>query len=75
MKLIGLLLAVMILLFGARLLITAGQAALTGRVLVRRGFRTQWEPAVTHQEALQIAFKNGLMGLLLLILGIAIITP
>jgi len=43
-------------------------------VLVRRGLKTQWEPTVSLQETLTIAFKNGLMGLLMVILAIVMLT-
>jgi len=74
MKILAVLFAIFILLYGLRLLTIAGQSLFTGRVLVRRGLKTQWEPGVDMKETLTIAFKNGLMGLLLIILAIVMLT-
>jgi hypothetical protein len=74
MKFIGVFFAIIFLLVGLRLVVTALQTALTGRVLVRRGFRSQWHPVQDMGEAWKIAFRDGLMGVLLIGLSVALIT-
>jgi hypothetical protein len=54
--------------------VTALQTALTGRILVRQGIRSKWHPAESMGEAWKIAFRDGLMGVLLIGLGIALIS-
>jgi hypothetical protein len=74
MKVFAVFLAVVILLIGFRLVVTALQTALTGRILVRQGIRSKWHPATNMSEAWKIAFRDGLMGILLIGLGIALIS-
>lgn len=74
MKVLAIFFAVLFLLVGLRLLVTALQTALTGRVLVRQGFRSKWYPVQNMNEAWKIAFRDGLMGVLLIGLGVALIT-
>ncbi len=69
MRLVGLMAAVLIILFGLRLTLIAMQTAIRGAVLVRSGFRTEWQP-VERGEAMKRAFQDGLMGILLLVLGV-----
>jgi len=73
MRLLGIVIAVFFLLYGARLLVTSAQAAITGRVLMRHGLRTFWYPAPSRTEAIKVALRDGLMGALLVVLGIAMI--
>jgi hypothetical protein len=60
MKIVAIFLAVLILFFGLRMVLTALQTALSGKVLVRQGFRTRWQPAPDMNEAWKIAFRDGL---------------
>jgi hypothetical protein len=69
MKIVAIFLAVLILFFGLRMVLTALQTALSGKVLVRQGFRTRWQPAPDMNEAWKIAFRDGLLGLLLIVLA------
>jgi hypothetical protein len=69
MRILGLVAAGLILLFGLRLTLMAMQTALRSAVMVRRGIRTEWQP-VERGEALKRAFRDGLMGILLLVLGV-----
>lgn len=74
MKIVGYVVAVLTIMFGLRLIITAIQAALTQKILVRQGIRTKWQPASNTNEVWRIVFRDALMGILLLILGIMLIT-
>lgn len=71
MTLIGLAVAALVTLFGLRLILIATQTALSGKVMIRQGMHTRWQP-VAAEEAWRTAFREGLMGLLLLILGIVL---
>ncbi|MDM8530757.1 hypothetical protein QUF63_06250 [Anaerolineales bacterium HSG25] len=73
MRPLGIILAIFILLYGARMLVTSAQAAITGRVLMRRGLRIFWYPAPSRAEAVKVALRDGLMGALLMLLGIVMI--
>lgn len=73
MRIISIVFAGASLLFGFRLLVTALQTAMSGKILVRqKGIRAKWQPAPTIEEAWKAAFRDGLMGLLLIALGIAL---
>jgi hypothetical protein len=73
MSILAIILAGFSLIIGFRLLVTAIQTALSGKVLVRRGrLKTEWQPAPTIEDAWKIALRDGLMGLLLIALGLAL---
>jgi hypothetical protein len=72
-RILAILLAGLCLLLGLRLVLTAGQAALTGKLLVRQGLNFHWQPAPTRSHAWKIALREGLMGLLLIVLGLVMI--
>lgn len=75
MRIVALILAAFSMLFGFRLVVTALQTAISGKVLVRRkGFQTQWLPAPDRNTVLKVAFRDALMGILLIVLGIALFT-
>jgi len=74
MKLAGLIIAGLVLLFGLRLVGMALQTAITGKILVRRGWQGQWHKAPNRNDALKTAFRDGLMGALLIALSVALIT-
>ena len=69
MKLVAIVVAILVLLFGLRMILTALQTALSGKILVRQGFRTHWQPAPDINEAWKVAFRDGVMGLLLIALA------
>lgn len=73
MKIAGIVIAVLVLLFGLRMVLTALQTALSGKILVRQGFRTHWQPAPDINEAWKVAFRDGVMGLLLITLAFVIL--
>ena len=71
MSVLSVILSAIALLFGLRLIITALQSALTGKVLVRQGIRSRWQPASNRDQAWRTAFRDGLTGILLIVLGVA----
>lgn len=73
MKVLTILIAILVLLFGLRLILTAAQSAINGKILVRRGFRFTWQPAPNRSEVWKLALRDGLLGLLLMVLGTVMI--
>ncbi|MCB0195251.1 MAG: hypothetical protein KDJ65_25105 [Anaerolineae bacterium] len=73
MRIVGIFLSVLSIIFGLRMIITALQAVLTGKVLVRQGIRTKWQSAPDMSDVWKLAFRDALMGVLLIILGIMLI--
>jgi hypothetical protein len=69
MRIAAIVLAVFILFFGLRMILIAFQTALRGKVLVRQGFRTHWQPLPDPGEALKIAFRDAILGLLMIVLA------
>lgn len=74
MRIIGIVIALMVIVFGVRLITAAFKMAVSGKVIVRKGRRTHWEPAPRLEDAWGLAFRDGLLGLLFIALGIAILT-
>lgn len=66
--------AALVFVFGFRLITVAMQTAFRGKILVRHGVRSEWRPVPNRNEALKIAFRDGLMGILLIVLGIFLLT-
>ncbi|NJN93003.1 MAG: hypothetical protein HC875_02390 [Anaerolineales bacterium] len=73
MKIFNIVLAAFLLLFGLRMVLTAGQTAISGKILVRQGIRSKWQPAAVRSDAWKLAIRDGLMGLLLIVLGVVLI--
>ncbi len=73
MRVLNLLLAISAIIMGLRLVFVALRTAATGAVLVRSGLRFTWEPAPSLKDAWKYAFKDGLMGILFTVLGIALL--
>lgn len=73
MRIAGIFLAILSILFGLRLITTAAQALLTGQILVRQGIRTKWQPASDMSDVWKLAFRDALMGVLLIVLGVMLI--
>lgn len=73
MRIAGIFLATLSILFGLRLITTAVQAIVTGKILVRQGIRTKWQPAPDMSDVWKLAFRDVLMGVLLIILGVMLI--
>lgn len=74
MRIVGLILAALSMIVGFRLLVMAFQMAMSGKILVRqKGFKAKWVPAPNMSAAWKMAFRDGLMGLLLIALGIALL--
>lgn len=73
MKVFNIVLAAFVLLFGLRMALTAVQTAISGKILVRQGIRSRWQPAAVRSDAWKSAVRDGLMGLLLIVLGVVLI--
>lgn len=73
MPIATLIIAALVILFGFRLVTIALRSALSGNVLVRRGTRREWQLAPTRNDAWKSAARDGVMGLLLIVLGIVLI--
>jgi hypothetical protein len=73
MKIGAIVLAVVVLLFGLRLVSIAFKTAFSGKILVRQGLRSHWEPSSSMNEAWKIAFRDGFMGVLLVVLAFLIL--
>ena len=63
----GIFIAALVFIFGFRMIYVAARTAFSGKVLVRQGLRTHWQ---TAPNALQVALRDALMGLLLLVLAV-----
>jgi hypothetical protein len=74
MRILSLAIAIFLLMFGVRMVVTALRTALSGKILVRQGAQFKWQPASTMNDAWKIAFREGLMGILLIVLGVALMT-
>ncbi len=73
MNIFSILIAGAVILLGLRLTGIALQTALTGKVLVRKRWQGHWQ-SVPHNEALKVAFRDGLLGILLVLLGVMLLT-
>lgn len=73
MRILAILLAILLLLFGLRLVLIAAQTAWSSKILVRHGIRSRWQSAPTRNEAWKMALRDGVLGLLLMVLGIVMI--
>ncbi|MEW5957558.1 MAG: hypothetical protein AB1801_07535 [Chloroflexota bacterium] len=74
MRILAIAMAALVFVAGFRLITVAIKTALSGKVLVRQGLRSDWQRAPDRNEALKIAFRDGLMGLLLIVLGVFLLT-
>jgi hypothetical protein len=73
MKVFNIVLGTLVLLFGLRMVLTAVQTAVSGKVLMRQGIRFTWQAAPTRNQVWKVALRDGLMGLLLIVLGVVLI--
>jgi uncharacterized membrane protein HdeD (DUF308 family) len=73
MNIVAILLAAVVIVFGFRLVTIALQSAFSGKVLVRRGIRSEWQATPTRNDAWKLAARDGLMGILLIVLGVLLI--
>lgn len=73
MKILGLIFAVLAILMGLRMAFIAVRTAVTGRIVVRRGLRSHWERLPNRDEAWGYALRDAIFGILLIILGVAMI--
>jgi hypothetical protein len=73
MRVVGILVGFTVILLGLRIAIIGIMTAFSGKVLVRAGLRTRWEPAPSMEDAWRLAFRDAVMGILLIILGVAML--
>jgi hypothetical protein len=75
MRVFALFIAALVIIFGFRLVTIALQSFFSGKILVRQGVRrSEWQPAPDKNEVWKVAIRDGLMGLLLIVLGVVLIT-
>ena len=74
MRIVGIFLAALAVMFGVRLLGIAMRTVFSGKVMVRQGVRSRWEPAPSPNDVWKIALRDAIMGLLLIVLGIVLLT-
>jgi hypothetical protein len=75
MRIFALVIAGLVIVFGFRLVTIALQSAFSGKILVRQSVRrSEWQPASDKNEVWKAAARDGLMGLLLIVLGVVLIT-
>ena len=74
MRILGIFVAAFALIIGIRMVTLAIRTALSGKILTRQGVRTRWQPAPTMNDAWKIAFRDAIMGILLIILGFTLLT-
>ncbi len=74
MPILSLVIAALVILFGFRLVTIALQSVVSGKILVRHGTRREWQPAPNPEEVWKGALRDGLMGILLIVLGVFLLT-
>ena len=74
MRIVALFIAALVVIIGLRMVGAAIYTVFTGKVLVRRGVRTQWVTVPNRDVTWGIAFRDGVMGILLVVLGVALLT-
>jgi hypothetical protein len=74
MRIVALFIAALVVIIGLRMVGAAIYTAFTGKVLVRKGVHTKWVTAPNQDVIWGIAFRDGLMGILLVVLGVALLT-
>jgi hypothetical protein len=73
MRILALVIAALVIIFGARLLMIALQTIVSGKILVRRGVRREWQPTSNPDDVWKAALRDSLMGLLLIVLGVFLV--
>ena len=73
MKIFGIVFAVFAIIIGLRMAFIAVRTALTGKIVVRRGVRSHWETLPNRDDVWRHAFRDAIFGILLIILGVALI--
>ena len=74
MPIATIIIAALVILFGFRLLTIAIRSAFSGHVLVRQGMRREWQPAPSKETVWKTAIRDGLMGIMLIVLGVFLMT-
>jgi hypothetical protein len=73
-RILALFIAFVVVIIGLRMIGAALYTAFTGKVLVRKGVHTKWVTAPNRDDTWGIVFRDGLMGVLLIVLGMALLT-
>lgn len=66
------LIAAIAILIGLRVVGAAIYTFMNGKMLVRKGLKTEWVPVPPDTDFFKLLFRDTLMGVLLVILGIAL---
>lgn len=74
MRILGIFIAALALIIGFRMVVLAIRTAFSGKVLIRQGMHSRWQSAPTMNDAWKIAFRDAVMGILLIILGVTLLT-
>jgi hypothetical protein len=73
MRLLVILIAAIAFIVGCRMILVAGRTAFSGKMLVRQGIRSRWQPAASINDAWKVAIRDALMGLLLIVLSVSML--
>ena len=71
--LIKLIFGAIAILIGLRIVGAAIYTFTSGKVLVRKGVKTQWVSAPSGTDLFKLLLRDALMGILLVVLGVALI--
>lgn len=74
MRILGIFVAAFALIIGIRMVTLAVRTAFSGKILTRQGVRTKWQRAPTMNDAWKVAFRDAIMGILLIILAFTLLT-
>lgn len=74
MRILGIVIAALAFIIGVRMVALAIRTAFSGKILTRHGIRSTWQPAPTMNDAWKVAFRDAIMGILLIILGFTLLT-
>jgi hypothetical protein len=73
MRILGIIFAALAITLGLRIAFIAIMTVFSGKVLVRKGFRSSWQTPANTEDIWRYAFRDAIMGILLIILGVALI--
>ena len=73
MRILGIIFAVLAIILGLRIAFIAIITVFSGKVLVRKGLRSSWQTPANTEDIWRYAFRDAIMGILLIILGVVLI--
>ena len=73
MRILGIIIAVLAIILGLRIAIIAIMTVFSGKILVRKGLRSSWQTPANTDDIWRFAFRDAIMGILLIILGVVLI--